>query len=170
MFCHCCLFLHALTARHGERFPGAPGRTTDLSRAQKTQEVMGGFDSFGQSIGKKGSKEISGIVRLAKGLKVPSKDYMIFVSARPLQGGPPVAVKRMKAEKFPFRFSLSEANEMMRGAGRFQGFLDVTIRIDQAEEGGGFDPLSRQSGDLFGKARLQVSNTQAEILIDQTVE
>jgi tetratricopeptide (TPR) repeat protein len=42
-----------------------------------------------------------------------SKTGIVFVIARPLTGGPPVAVKRMQVASFPITFDLSSADSMM---------------------------------------------------------
>lgn len=42
-----------------------------------------------------------------------SKTGIVFVVARPLTGGPPVAVKRMQVASFPVTFDLSSADSMM---------------------------------------------------------
>ncbi len=84
-----------------ERFPGPPGRTTDFSQAQKTKEVMGGFDPNGKRT-EDAENAIRGVIKLKNGLKIPGQNYMIFISARSLGGGPPLAVLRLVHEKFPF--------------------------------------------------------------------
>lgn len=42
-----------------------------------------------------------------------SKNGIVFVIARPLTGGPPVAVKRLQVASFPVTFDLSSADSMM---------------------------------------------------------
>ena len=148
------------------RFPGPPGRTTEFQQAQTTKEVLGGFDPSVRR--PEESEAIRGIVKIDPKLKLPPKDYMIFISARALTGGPPLAAVRMGPRKIPFRFVLSQANVMMQGT-KLEGFVEVTVRIIQAKEDKSFDPFSRQPGDLFGSKQVKVGAKNLEILIDGSV-
>jgi hypothetical protein len=148
------------------RFPGPVGRTTDLQRAENTQAVLGGAHEQARIEDTSDQKSIRGIVKLAKGTKVPKKDFVIFISARPLQGGPPLAVLKMKVEKFPFRFSLTEANAMMMGGAQaFEGFVELAVKLDQVEDDGKFDPLTNQEGDLRTSVKTKVGTQNLEVVI-----
>jgi hypothetical protein len=151
-----------------ERFPGPPGRTTDFQQAQKTKEVLGGFDPNGKRI-EDDDQAIRGIIKIKKGLKIPSENYMIFISARSLGGGPPLAVLRLGPRKIPFRFALTQANVMLQGT-QLEGFVEVTARISQPKEDGTFDPLARQKGDLFGSKQVKVGAKNLEVELNESVK
>lgn len=150
------------------RFPGPIGRTSDVQQAQKTKEVLGGFDPAASQKGE-AENAIRGVVRMKKGLKVPSDNYMIFISARSLGGGPPLAAVRLGPRKVPFRFALTQANAMMQGT-VLEGYVELTVRISQPKEDGSFDPLTRQKGDLFGSKRVKVGIKDVEIEINEVVQ
>ncbi len=150
-----------------ERFPGPAGRTTDMQQAQKTKEVLAGFDPNAPKSDQE--KAIRGVIRLKSGLKVPAQNYMIFISARSLGGGPPLAAVRLSPRKLPFRFALTQANVMMQGS-QLEGFVEVTVRISQPKEDGSFDPLTRQKGDLSGSKRVKVGAKNVDIEITETVQ
>ncbi|MEZ4814674.1 MAG: hypothetical protein R3A80_05645 [Bdellovibrionota bacterium] len=171
---HCLILILFLTSLEScsdkpsrERFPGPIGRTTDVQQAQKTKEVLGGFDPTANKLEE--GKAIRGIIRLKKGLKIPAEHYMIFISARSLGGGPPLAATRLSPRKIPFRFTLSQANVMMQGT-TLEGFVEVTVRISQPKPDGSYDPLTRQKGDLFGSKRVQVGTNNLELEINESVE
>jgi hypothetical protein len=150
------------------RFPGPPGRTTEFAQAQSTQEVLGGFDPTAKQ--ELEEKAIRGIIKIKEGLKIPQKNYMIFISARSLSGeGPPLAVLRLGPRKIPFRFALTQANVMLQGT-ELDGFVEVTARVIQEGSEGQYDPLSRQPGDLFGSKRVKVGAKDVEIIIDTQIE
>ncbi len=137
-----------------EKFPGPQGQTTDSNRAQSAREVMGGTDSFSKNLEKKAAKEsqVSGQVSLGSKVKLPEK-YFLFVSARRLTGGPPLAVKREKAPGLPYNFKLSQDDVMIPGT-VLEGLVEVTARVDQ--DG---DPLSRQEGDLVATGQFSVGQS-----------
>lgn len=170
------LFLAACSDRPDrEKFPGGTGRTTESQRAETQKAVLGGFDpqttqlpgaSSGGAAestppagpaagGGATEKKISGVIKIQKGLSLPSSGRL-FISARNLQaGGPPVAVKRLPLPaQFPFSFELTEKDQMMADSEAFAGTLMVTARVDQ--DG---DPLSRQPGDLSGSLEAQVGSS-----------
>jgi hypothetical protein len=128
---------------------------------------MGGFDPTSKQFAE--DKAIRGIVKIKKGLKIPNQNYMIFISARSLGGGPPLAAVRLSPRKIPFRFTLSEANAMMQGT-QLEGFVEVTARISQPQEDGSFNPLTRQKGDLFGTKQVRVGAKNLDIEINEAVK
>jgi hypothetical protein len=146
------------------RFPGPIGRTTDLQRAANTQAVLGGAPQQAAVEGED-HKSIRGIIKLGPKAKIPAKDYVIFISARPLDGGPPLAVNRIKVERFPLRFSLTEANAMMAGTANFEGFVELSVKLDQVEADGRFDPLSTQEGDIRVSLRTRVGTQNLEVIL-----
>jgi len=159
-------FLFACSDRPGrEPFPGPQGRTTSMQAAETSQEVLGGFDPDSKFAKVQDSSQnaLRGVATLKPGLVAP-KGALVFLSARPLSGGPPLAVSRFRFVKSPFRFSLTEANKMLEDT-VFEGMVQLSIRIDQ--DG---DPLSRTPGDLFGQSTVKVGAQNLEILIDQAIK
>jgi hypothetical protein len=151
------------------KFPGPQGRTTDLQQAAATKAVMGGFDPLKggaqQTTAKAGdpSKAVSGEVLLGKSIKVPAGAYL-YLAVRSTEGGPPLAARREASPRFPYTFSLSEADAMMQGR-PFEGDVELTARLDQ--DG---DPLTRQPGDFFGSVKTRVGARALRITIDQPIK
>ena len=88
---------------------------------------------------------------------------VLFIIARPSRGGgPPLAVKKIPAPKFPFPYSLSAQDVMMPGA-VFSGKLYVTARLDK--DG---DPLTQDAADLSGEYKrnpVEVGSKKVDILL-----
>jgi hypothetical protein len=159
----CLFFMVACSEVKHEKFPGGHGRTTDMRNAQATQAVLGGIDPLNNPLEESDPRtaqargasknRIAGTVRLAEGLEV--KDGMsFFIAARPLAGGPPMAVKRLGRVEFPYKFELTEEDRMMANT-RFEGEVFLTLRLDQ--DG---NPLSREVGDIgvFVETRVGVDD------------
>jgi cytochrome c-type biogenesis protein CcmH len=88
--------------------------------------------------------EMSGTVKLAKGAKRPSEEGVLFVIARKAGGaGPPVAVQRIAAPKFPQAFKITAAHAM--GAGAMQGEMALSARLDLDGDVG-----TKEPGGLLG--------------------
>jgi hypothetical protein len=149
-----------------EKFPGGHGRTTDLRQAETTQAVLGGLDSLNNPLAssdprtaqKAGPERIAGTARLAPSAQL-KPGMAFFISARPLAGGPPLAVKRLGAVEFPYRFELTSEDKMMEGTD-FSGAVLLSLRLDQ--DG---DPLSRQPGDIGASLETHVGETNLEVTL-----
>lgn len=87
----------------------------------------------------------------------------IYLIARRGQAGPPVAAKKLKAEKFPLSFTLAASDVMFQGV-PFEGELDVIVRVDK--DG---DAATKSPGDLMGRssAPIVVGSKGVKIVIDQ---
>ena len=157
-----------------EKFPGPPGRTTEIAQAQAQQAVMGGgvpqapvessqipthvAPGDGASAVAT-SQKISGRLDLPKGAK--PKGSFLFISVRPEAGGPPIAVRRDQNPKFPYEFSLGAADVMMAGT-PFEGKVTVTARLKQDS-----DPLSRKPGDFSAMLATEVGDTKVKLTLQQ---
>jgi hypothetical protein len=160
------IFLSACSRVSHEKFPGGKGKTTGFGDAAVTQAVLGGLDPLNNPLA--GSDErvaarstgarIAGTVRLAQGLQ-RKEGMSLFIAARPLAGGPPIAVKRLGAVEFPYAFELTEENKMMAGT-NFAGDVYLTIRLDQ--DG---NPLSRQAGDMGVAVETKVGETKLDLTL-----
>ncbi len=151
--------------RH-EKFPGGQGRTTDIRQAETTQAVLGGIDSLNNPLASTdpraaqgaSAERLAGTARLAPNA-VLKPGMAFFISARPLAGGPPLAVKRLGAVEFPYAFELGPDNKMMEGTD-FSGPVLLSLRLDQ--DG---DPLTRQAGDLGASVETRVGETRLEVTL-----
>lgn len=89
--------------------------------------------------------EISGTVSVdpARGGRWP-RDAVVFLIARPEEGGPPVAVRRLQGVRPPFDYVLKDSDRMVAGRTLPERVV-VSARVDQ--DG---NASTRQSGDLEG--------------------
>ena len=74
---------------------------------------------------------------------------MLFVIARPagVTAGPPLAVLRIPAPRFPVAFEIGPANVMIPSM-RFQGDIGITVRLDS--DG---NAMTKLPGDLEGTSK-----------------
>lgn len=129
--------------------PAAPQRGVPPSVAPRagSGSSLGSGSSFGS-----GSKEmnISGTIRVSGALEgsVPAQG-MLFVIARPagVTAGPPLAVLRIPAPRFPVAFEIGPANVMIPSM-RFQGDIGITVRLDS--DG---NAMTKLPGDLEGTSK-----------------
>jgi hypothetical protein len=91
---------------------------------------------------------IRGTVALAEGLGtgVPEGAVLFLIARSGGAGGPPLAVKRIPAPRFPLEFSIGPDDGMLQSL-PFQGPLRISARVDS--DG---DASSRHPGDLQGSA------------------
>src|SRR5579859_3985551 len=104
---------------------------------------------------------IKGKITLGKGMKLPS-GAVVFISARPVGGGPPLAVARIADPKFPLELNLGQENSMMGAP--LSGEVEVTVRVSQAG-----DPMSRTPGDLVGKRKAKVGSEDVKVVLDEKI-
>jgi cytochrome c-type biogenesis protein CcmH len=109
---------------------------------------------------------ISGTIRLAPDLGAPvPPGAVLFIVARTGTGGPPTAVKRIGAPRFPLDFELGPDDRMIQ-AMPFNGPFQLTARVDS--DG---DAASRTPGDLQGGVESPVSAgaTGVELVLDEVL-
>ena len=76
--------------------------------------------------------------------------------------GPPVAVKRMKSLQFPINYTLTEADQMVKGQ-PFVGEISIVVRIDLDGNAG-----LPQAGDMEGNVpRVVIGNSGVDVVIDK---
>jgi hypothetical protein len=94
-----------------------------------------------------GAPPIRGVVRIDETLaeSVP-RDAVLFLIARVGPTGPPLAVRRFGAPRFPLEFDLGPEHRMIKTL-PFAGELRLTARLDRDGDAG-----SRTAGDLQGGA------------------
>ena len=154
--------------------PGEEPRQPDLSRifpagAERAEQRGGGAEL--PPAGEQGGRgldpsaeapPIRGVIRLAEGFSAPP-NAVLFLIARGGAGGPPLAVQRIPAPRFPLEFELGPADRMIRTR-PFAGELQLTARLDQDGDAG-----SRSPGDLEGAAAgaHPPGATGVEIVLDR---
>ncbi len=107
---------------------------------------------------------IRGTLRLAPELEnAQPSGAVLFLIARTAQAGPPLAVKRIEAPRFPLEFEIGPADRMLASV-PFAGAVLLSARLDA--DG---NATSRTPGDLLGAADEAVSPgaTGVEIVLDQ---
>ncbi len=100
-----------------------------------------------------------------KAVKQVSERAVLFLYARPrgVEGGPPLAVKRINVYQFPMEYSLGPADVMVEGV-EFEGPLTLTARLDM-------DGNAKSApGDVLGKIEVEPGNKKADILLDEVVK
>lgn len=106
---------------------------------------------------------VTGMVKLKEGI-TPHGTGTLFLIARPkgVEGGPPLAVKRVEDPVFPIGFQMSQANVMIQG-NRFAG--EIALSAKWSKEG---SPMASSPGDLATSAPLgiEVGTRDVEIVID----
>jgi len=90
--------------------------------------------------------------------RVP-QNGVLFVFARPLGGGPPVAARRLPLTDLPRPFELGPDDRMMQGV-PFQGPFQLVARIDA--DG---NATTRTPGDLQGTSLAPVSPGDSDVAL-----
>jgi hypothetical protein len=107
---------------------------------------------------------IRGTLRLASELEgAQPSGAVLFLIARTAEAGPPLAVKRIEAPRFPLDFEIGPADRMLASV-PFAGAMQLSARLDA--DG---NATSRTPGDLMGIAGQAVSPgaSGVEIVLDQ---
>lgn len=90
---------------------------------------------------------LRGTITVADALKAQVKSGFVFIMARPIGGGMPIAVKKLPFAgpgALPLSFELTAKDTMMAGTA-FTGEVRLQVRLDA--DG---DALSKQPGDIHG--------------------
>jgi len=110
-----------------------------------------------------GPKEsISGVLTLHPKISslLPKEPKIVFIIARSLKGGPPLAVKRLVAKTFPLPFILS-AKDVMQPGTPFKGEVKLLARIDHDGRAG---PV--QKGDFEGNLKKSIQVGTQNIILE----
>ena len=147
------------------RSPGDPeGLAGPFEPGATGIEVVIGQDTTTPAAAAESDAPIRGSVRLAPGLegRVPP-GAVLFLIARGMQAGPPLAVKRVAEPHFPLDFEIGPDDRMIADT-PFVGPLSLSARVDA--DG---NATSRTPGDLQGEAAgpFQPGASGVEVLIDQ---
>jgi hypothetical protein len=142
-------------------FPAGAERAMD-ARAElppSPEELMGAAQAVaGTAAPENAGPPISGTIQLADGVDAP-REATLFVIARTGQAGPPTAVLRLPAPRFPFEFRLGPENRMI-AALPWEGPFVMTARIDL--DG---NATTRDAGGLEGRATALASPGDTGIAI-----
>lgn len=109
---------------------------------------------------------IRGVIRVADELQSRVTDgAVLFLIARAGAGGPPLAVERIAAPRFPLEFALGPEDRMIKAL-PFAGELRLTARLDRDGDAG-----SRTPGDLQGAAEgtFAPGATGVELVLDEVL-
>ena len=110
-------------------------------------------------------KTISGIIRIDPDLvgKIP-EGASLFLIARSdgEQRGIPLAVKKLLGVKFPYSFSIGQADVMLPGA-VFDGPVTIFARLDQDGD------AAPAPGDIDGRAIANVGDRKVEIILNHLI-
>ena len=112
---------------------GTPG-LPDLAAAARPESAQG----------------IAGTIDLAPGSETPN-GAVLFIIARAGPSGPPAAVKRVSAPKFPHAFEIGPADRMIEGI-PWSGPFRISARLD-----GDGNATTRDEGDLLAESSSGVA-------------
>jgi cytochrome c-type biogenesis protein CcmH len=157
--------------------PAEQPREPDLSRifpagAERAERAEPGLpaapepDRGAAPVAEESGAPIHGTVQLAQELESRvTPGSVLFLIARRQEGGPPLAVKRIPAPRFPLDFELGPDDRMIQAL-PFAGPFSLTARVDS--DG---NAMSRTPGDLHGEAAGPFEPGAAGIVlvIDQVV-
>jgi len=101
----------------------------------------------------------AGVVDIAPGVGSTGKGWVLYVVARPAEGGPALAALRIDNVSFPARFELTEKNLMM---GTPKPGMKLVMEAMYDSDG---DPISKDPGDLFGKSSDAVELGAGDVII-----
>ena len=111
------------------------------------------------------SKIVSGTIRIASTLvnQIP-EGASLFLIARSdgVQRGIPLAVKKLKGVKFPYAFTLGQADVMLPGA-LFEGPITIFARLDSDGD------AAPATGDIDGSVATTPGDHQVEIILDHLI-
>ena len=111
---------------------------------------------------------ISGTIQLDPKLARRTKPSdVIFLIARPAEGGPPLAVERFVGNKYPIPFKVTQANLMIPRQ-VVEMPIDMSVRVDK--DG---DAMTRNPGDLTGvyeKNPIPVRADGVVITVNQVIQ
>lgn len=107
--------------------------------------------------------QVSGKIETSTRVVMPKSPKALFLSARSVKGGPPLAAKKILDFKFPQSFILDDSNVMIQGT-KLEGEIEITARLDQ--DG---DAITRTPGDVSGKVRTRVGEKGLLLITLETI-
>jgi hypothetical protein len=107
--------------------------------------------------------QVTGKIEASTRVVMPKSPKALFLSARSVKGGPPLAAKKILDFKFPQSFLLDDTNVMIAGT-KLEGEIEITARLDQ--DG---DAMTRNPGDVSGKVRTRVGEKGLLLITLETI-
>jgi len=114
--------------------------------------------------GVSGAEPVRGRIELAPALagQVPEGAILFIIARRGAERGPPLAVNRIPAPRFPLEFTIGPENVMIPGM-KFEGEIQLSARVD-----GDGNAMTRKPGDLQGAlAEPVLPGSQVSIVLDE---
>jgi hypothetical protein len=109
------------------------------------------------------AESVSGTIRLSPSLPPGARrTRILFIILASEKGGPPLAVQRLVRPKFPYKYTLTKDDVMMRGR-PFTGRVRVSARLDADGRVGAFVRGDYRSGK---KRSAAIGADGADVLID----
>jgi hypothetical protein len=105
---------------------------------------------------------VSGTIQVSDKLKakVAEGDAIYVVARSADQPGPPLAVKKLIAGKFPLAFELDGRDAMMAGT-KMAGKITINARVDK--DG---DAMTKNPGDVFGTKTVELPAQKVVVTLD----
>lgn len=123
------------------------------------------FLAIGCNVSKNDQKKeivlnISGSVQLGSFLsKKVNEGDVIFLMAKNIEGGSPVAVKKFTGKSYPYQFVLTN-QDLMSSPEKITGPLNLTVRVDK--DG---NAMTKMAGDLLGICKTNPVSLQSENIV-----
>ena len=113
------------------------------------------------------AKAISGTLTLEPAMSAKVKmtnnaTLFIFLRTKGVEGGPPLAVKRLSGINFPYEFQIGPWDTMIPGT-QLEGELTLTARLDQDGD------AKASPGDIDGSRTVMPGDKHADIALDHLV-
>lgn len=86
----------------------------------------------------------------------------IFLRAKGVEGGPPLAVKRVGGVKFPYEYQIGPWDTMVPGT-QLEGEMTLTTRLDQDGD------AKASPGDIDGSCTVMPGDKHADVVMDHVV-
>ncbi len=103
---------------------------------------------------------VAGSINLApEASSLADPTWILYIIARPTEGGTPVAASRKENVTFPMQYSLTEKDIMMKGV---PPGTEITVEARLDSDG---DPMTKDEIDLFGKVAGNVRYGQKNVVI-----
>ena len=91
-----------------------------------------------------------------------SATLFIFLRTKGVEGGPPLAVKRLSGITFPYEYQIGPWDTMVPGT-KLEGELTLTARLDQDGD------AKSSPGDIDGSRAVMPGDKYADIVMDHQV-
>lgn len=112
------------------------------------------------------AKAISGTIsidpKVVSDSTANSSTLFIFLRNKGVEGGPPLAVKRLSDIKYPYNYQIGPWDSMIQGT-QFDGELTLTARIDSDGD------AKASPGDIDGTLTVMPGDKKADLLLSHVI-